>query len=327
MPAGLRNLNNGDAVKCGLFESVTAIALIGPTATGKSRLALALAAQIGGEIISVDSGAVYREMSIGTAKPTADDQQRAPHHLIDIRNPDDFYNVGSFVSDARAAMTQIAARGATPIFAGGTMMYANALARGLAEIPPVDDEAAAAVEREMTALGTAESHRQLAAIDAETAGRIAAGDRQRIHRALCVWRATGKPLSYWLRRGGDKPANDDIRWVALMPADREALRRRIGERLARMWADGLLAETEAVITKWHLAADAPPLRLAGYRQAAARLRGSIGESAMRQQAFFATCQLAKRQIGWLRRWQTALIVDPQTADESQIAAILNRPTE
>ncbi len=295
---------------------LNAIVIAGPTACGKSEAALAVAKTIGGEIVSVDAGAVYREMDIGTAKPPAQWRREVRHHLLDVRNPDERFDAGAFCALARAAAEDIAAREKTPVFAGGTMMYFRALRERLHELPAVPQSAREEIARQMRELGAAKMHEELKKADPQSAEKIETKDRQRISRALEVFRATGKPLSEWTD-GARPPPFLRLRAALFLPADRALLRQRIGERLQKMFAEGLAEETRAVVRKWKLPPSAQSLRLAGYRQASAFLRGELSEKEMRERAFFATCQLAKRQFSWLRAWDGAeLILDP-FADNSR----------
>lgn len=288
------------------------IAIIGATATGKSNFALRLAQTIGGEVVSVDSGAVYREMDIGTAKPAAADRRRIRHHLVNICNPDDAYNVGRFCQDAAAAVADICQRGKTPILVGGSMMYFNAWYRGLAAIPPVPAATTQQVADEIATGGLPAAYRALQKCDPAASAGIAANDSQRIARALAVARATGKPLSHWQQQQPAVAGAPAIHTILFFPQNRATLRRRIEQRLDAMWASGLLEETKYLLVQWSLADAAPPLRLAGYRQAVAHLRGALSHLQMRQSAYFASCQLAKRQLTWLARWLPAAesVVDP-----------------
>ncbi|MGI9306293.1 MAG: tRNA (adenosine(37)-N6)-dimethylallyltransferase MiaA [Gammaproteobacteria bacterium] len=286
-----------------------ALALAGPTASGKSDFAPALAAALNGEIISVDSGAVYREMNIGTAKPPPAVRAQTPHHLIDVANPDENFNAGKFCRLAAAALTEITARGKLPIFAGGAMMYFHAFSRGLHDFPPPSMPLRAKLREELRRLGAPAMHRRLAQLDPAAAAKIAPSDSQRIARALEIIGAANAPLSQLQSRPKTSPP--DISFILLMPADRAQLRRAIDSRLQNMFAEGLVKETETAAKKYNLAPDSPPLRMAGYRQAAAFLRGETDEEEMKKRAYYATCQLAKRQMTWLKKWQPAPnFIDP-----------------
>lgn len=285
------------------------LALAGPTACNKSALALALADVINGEIISVDSGAVYRGMDIGTAKPAAAARAAVRHHLIDVCAPDELFSAGVFCRLARAAAADIAGRGKTPILTGGAMMYYRALREGLHDFPPTAAAARAQIRRDLRRYGAAAMHQKLAAIDSQTAARVAPTDSQRIGRALEVTAAAQQPMSDLL--AGQKSSPLKFSAIVLMPAERQQLRDSIGGRLRRMFADGLLQETQAIIKQFALTAESPPLRMAGYRQAAAFLRGEYDEAEMKKRAYYATCQLGKRQLTWLRHWPPSLaVIDP-----------------
>ena len=296
-------------------------AIAGPTACGKSELAIRVAIRLNGEIISADSGAVYREMDIGTAKPSAAMRAQIPHHLINITQPDETYHVGNFVKDACAAVADIQARGKTPIFVGGTMMYFNTLLNGLSAIPPIPPKIADWVAQKMAHDGIVAMHKELAEIDAASAAKIAATDKQRTHRALAVYHATGIPLSAWTANGKKSPLS--LRLLRLIPQNRASLHQRIDARLQQMWAAGLEAETDRLLNYWRLPPDAPPLRMAGYRQVVCHLLGEYNKSTMQQKAATATHQIAKRQLTWLNRWTGAATIDPFTATDGDILQFFN----
>ena len=298
---------------------MTALALAGPTACGKSALAVTVARRLDAEIVSVDSGALYQDMNIGTATPTAQQQEGVPHHLINSIPPTDRYHVGRFTDDAVRIADDIRQRGKTPLFVGGTMMYFHALLNGLSPIPPISDSVWKSVSRDFVHRTPAELHNRLRTADPLSAGRIAANDRQRIHRALCVYLATGKPLSEWQNAPG-KPFFR-LNMIRLIPARRENLRAAISQRLRKMWEEGLLAETRHLLEHWRLPPEAPPLRMVGYRQAVSHLTGQINETVMREKAYYATTQLAKRQMTWLGRWQHFVAVDPFSTSASEIARL------
>ena len=277
-----------------------AAALLGPTASGKSALALALAARLDAEIISVDSGAVYRGMDIGTATPDAAMRAQIPHHLINITDPTDTYNVGRFYRDAVDCAADIRARGKLPLFVGGTMMYFNALFAGLTPHPPVPAAITEAVRQEAEQEGGLQTlHAELQRTAPTAAARLPVRDAQRIVRAVALHR------SGWTEDGApDAPAPPlEITPLLLVPARRDLLRTRIRTRLDEMWTAGLLEETRALLEKWKLPPQSAPLKLAGYKQAAQHLRGEISVDEMREKAATATCQLAKRQLTWMKKWQ------------------------
>ncbi len=277
----------------------TAFALLGPTASGKSRLALALADELPIEIVSVDSGQVYRGMDIGTAKPTRAERQRVPHHLIDLVDPTDAYSAGRFRDDAIAAVQGVLARGRIPLLVGGTMLYYRALARGLDALPAADPAIRAAIVVEAAARGWPAMHAELARVDPAAARRLAPNDSQRIERALEVYRATGTPLSA-LQTAARAALPFRLLSFALMPEDRAALHARIAERFAAMLKDGLVEELQALRRGYRLHADLPSMRCVGYRQVWDFLDGGFDRAALREKGIAATRQLAKRQLTWLR---------------------------
>jgi tRNA dimethylallyltransferase len=278
-----------------------AICLAGPTASGKSALALAFAAGVGAgavEIVSVDSAQVYRGMDIGTAKPAAADRAAVPHHLIDLIEPSESYSAGRFVQDARSAVAGINARGALALLVGGTMLYFKALREGLDEIPAADPATRAALEAEAAERGWPALHAELARIDPSTAARLAPGDAQRIQRALEVWRVSARPLSSW--QAGPRVA-DTARWplVALEPQVRSWLHERIAARFRSMLDAGLVDEVRRLRARGDLHAGLPSMRCVGYRQAWVALdTGDL--AALPERGIAATRQLAKRQLTWLR---------------------------
>ena len=285
-----------------------AIFLMGPTAAGKTALAVSLLERFPLEIISVDSALVYRGMDIGTAKPDAATLARAPHHLLDIRDPAEAYSAAAFCADARRLMADIAARGKVPLLVGGTMLYFRALLQGLDDLPRADPALRQQLEAAAAARGWPELHAELAKVDPLTAARLAPNDSQRIGRALEVFRLSGAPMSALL----DKPRTAlpyRVLQLALIPSDRAALHRRIAARFDAMLAAGLLDEVETLRRSDALSADLPAMRAVGYRQAWAYLDGAIDLAALREQGIAATRQLAKRQLTWLRSWPDAVELD------------------
>lgn len=277
----------------------TAYALLGPTASGKSQLALELAARHPVEIVSVDSAQVYRGMDIGTAKPSAAERARVPHHLIDVVEPTESYSAGRFLSDAIRAVEDILARGRIPLLVGGTMLYYRALAQGIDALPPAQPALRAAIEARAARLGWPALHAELARLDPETAARLSPNDAQRIQRALEVREITGSALSA-LQRGARRTLPFALRSFALIPQDRTALHRRIAERFDRMLREGLIEELEGLRARYPLHAGLPSMRCVGYRQAWAYLEGEYDRDRLRDKAIAATRQLAKRQLTWLR---------------------------
>ncbi|RMG50837.1 MAG: tRNA (adenosine(37)-N6)-dimethylallyltransferase MiaA [Gammaproteobacteria bacterium] len=276
------------------------LALLGPTATGKTALAVALAEALDGEVISVDSALVYRGMDIGTAKPTEEERRGIPHHLIDILEPTEAWSAASFRQAALECIEQIHARGHLPILAGGTMLYFKALFEGLAELPEADSELRARLEAERAERGLAALHAELAEVDPEAAARIRPTDPQRILRALEVWHLTGIPLSEHHRRQRAESFPWPLRAIGLLPADRARLHARIAERFDAMLAAGFLDEVRALRARGDLTPDLPSMRSVGYRQAWAFLEGEYDADSFRDKAIAATRQLAKRQITWMR---------------------------
>jgi len=282
-----------------------AICLTGPTATGKTDLALELARSIPLEIVSVDSAMVYRGMDIGTAKPSRETRADVPHHLIDIVDAADTYSAGRFLADANAAIDAIAARGKLPLLVGGTLLYLRALRRGLAPLPEADPELRAKLDREAEAKGWPALHARLAAVDPEAGVRIAPNDRQRIQRALEVFMLTGRPLSALQRdaktaSGTGSVPDGEILMLAVVPADRARLAARIEHRFDAMVEAGLIREVESLMARGDLHPEMPSMRAVGYRQIWAYLERRYDWPIARQKAIAATRQLAKRQMTWLR---------------------------
>jgi tRNA dimethylallyltransferase len=289
-----------------------ALLLLGPTASGKSALAMRLADALPIEIVSIDSAQVYRGLDIGSAKPSRAERARVAHHLIDIRDPSEPYSAAEFVSDAVDAVRAIRARGRLPLIVGGTMLYAHALRHGLSALPAADPALRARLEAEAAQLGWPALHSRLARLDAATAARLAPLDRQRIGRALEVIELTGRPYSAQLGAAAAPPMRLDA--IALMPADRARLHARIEQRFDAMLAGGLLDEVRRLRARGDLHADLPALRSVGYRQAWAHLAGETDHAAFRAAGIAATRQLAKRQLTWLRSMPEALRLDPLAED-------------
>ncbi|HXZ47953.1 MAG TPA: tRNA (adenosine(37)-N6)-dimethylallyltransferase MiaA [Usitatibacter sp.] len=277
-----------------------AVFLLGPTASGKTSVALALGERFPAEIVSVDSAQVYRGMDIGTAKPDAEARRRVRHHLVDIVDPVEAYSAGRFRADAARAIEEIAARGRLPILAGGTMLYYRALITGLAELPPAQPAIRAEIERRAAAEGWPALHAELARVDAASAARIEPTDAQRIQRALEVHLHTGRPLSQLQREApGPGPAWESLA-ICLEPSDRAALHERIAGRFRAMLAAGLVAELEALRARHALHERMPSMRTVGYRQAWETLEGRASAASLEARGIAATRQLAKRQLTWLR---------------------------
>ena len=276
-----------------------AFCLLGPTASGKSRLALRLAERLPLEIVSVDSGQVYRGMDIGTAKPSAGERRRVPHHLIDLIDPTGSYSAGRFREDAIAAIEAIRARGRIALLVGGTMLYYRALAHGIAALPAADPALRADIDKQARREGWPSLHAQLARVDPATARRLAPTDAQRIERALEVYRASGRTISSF-HCAPSAPLPFALLSFALVPADRARLHARIAARFDRMLAGGLIEEVQGLRRQYALHAGLPSVRCVGYRQVWGYLEGAYDRAALRDKALAATRQLAKRQLTWLR---------------------------
>ncbi|MFO1301175.1 MAG: tRNA (adenosine(37)-N6)-dimethylallyltransferase MiaA [Burkholderiaceae bacterium] len=302
--------------------------LLGPTASGKSAVAMALAERLPIEIVTVDSAQVYRGMDIGTAKPSAAERAAVPHHLIDIVDPRDSYSAARFIADARAAIAQIRARGRLPLLVGGTMLYARALVEGLHPLPGADAAVRRRLEDEARALGWPALHARLARIDPVTAARVEPGDAQRIQRAIEVFELSGRPRSEWLSRpaatgggmgerapapgasGANPGAPPPFVRIALEPSDRAVLHARIAARFRAMIAAGLVDEVRALRARGDLHAELASMRCVGYRQVWAWLEAGDGPvEPMIEAGIAATRQLAKRQLTWLRAMPGRIVVD------------------
>ncbi len=283
-------------------SSNTLIFLMGPTACGKSALALEMAQRLNGEIISVDSALVYKGMDIGTAKPSVAEQKEIKHHLIDICDPSDPYNVADFCKDAKQAINDILSRNKIPLLVGGTMMYFNALRSGLSSLPETDLAVRLMLFDRLQKHGLDFLYQQLHNIDPESAQQLHANDTQRILRALEVYESTGIPLRIWQISAKKQQLNYDIRALAVMPADREVLHHNIAQRFDAMLEQGFLQEMEHLFNRGDLSPDLPSMRAVGYRQAWEYYSCEIDLPTMRAKCLAATRQLAKRQVTWLRKW-------------------------
>ncbi len=297
------------------------VLLVGPTASGKSAAAMQLAERFNAEIVSIDSALVYRDMNIGTAKPSAAEQAQVPHHLIDLIDPTSSYSVARFVADCQAAIADIHSRGRMPLLVGGTMMYANMLVNGMSDVPPADAAIRAELRARRECDGIEFMHAELMAVDPVTARRLATTDTQRIERALEVWMIAGTPLS--ALQGQRKPALAGFRSLVLrwLPADRGWLHSRCADRLDLMFAQDFVAEVESLRSRYLLTADMPSMRCVGYRQVLDVLEGRAPKAEMFDRALFATRQLAKRQITWLRSFDGD-VVECDSADAIERAAAL-----
>ena len=296
------------------------IALAGPTASGKTAAALAIAQHWDVEIISVDSALVYRGMDIGTAKPSAAELAQVPHHLINIRDPLQAYSAAEFVRDAEQLLADIHARGRLPLLVGGTMLYFKALFDGIDPMPGADPALRAAIEAEAAMHGWPAMHAQLALVDPPTAARLQPMDTQRIQRALEVWRASGHPLSSFHATKDVAARADRISattLISLEPVDRAWLHERIALRFDQMLAAGFLDEVHTLRARGDLHPDLPSMRCVGYRQAWEALDGTLPMEGLRDRGIFATRQLAKRQITWLRSMPQRNIVACEAPDALQ----------
>jgi tRNA dimethylallyltransferase len=289
------------------------VAIMGPTASGKTGLALELAKHIPAEIISVDSALVYRHMDIGTAKPTPEEMAIAPHWLVDIIEPNEAYSVAEFVKDATRLIGEIHSRGKLPILAGGTIMYFNALINGISPLPKSDTKIRDDIAREAEEKGWQLLHDELAVIDPVAAARIHPNDPQRLTRALEVYRSSGQTLTHWQQQATTRcPYN--IEQFAIAPQDRAVLHDRIAQRFDLMLEQGLVAEVEKLYQRGDLNEDMPSIRSVGYRQVWQYLNGELSYADMRDRGIIATRQLAKRQLTWLRGWSELTWLDTFAKD-------------
>lgn len=291
-----------------------AVFLMGPTASGKTKLALVLAERLPCEIISVDSAQVYCGMDIGTAKPSETLQRRYPHHLIDILDPAETYSAGRFRADALTLMKAIRKRGRIPLLVGGTMLYFHTLTYGISPLPPADPEVRAAIDREASVKGWEALHRRLAELDPIAAQRIHRHDPQRIQRALEVFQLTGRPLSELIADSRESELPYQVIRLVLAPAERAALYDRIEQRFRAMLELGFLEEVKGLFMRPDLSVECSSIRAVGYRQAWFYLQGRFSFPAMIEQAITATRRMAKRQLTWLRRESDVIHVDPGEKD-------------
>ena len=310
-----------------MMTAPRALMILGPTASGKTDLAVRLALRFHGEVVSMDSALVYRGMDIGTAKPTLEERHGVPHHLIDIREIGESYSAADFAADAARLVEDIAARGRLPIIAGGTMLYAKALRDGLNDMPTTAPEVRDSVADEAERLGWPAMHAKLAQVDPVTAARLAPNDKQRIGRALEVYRMTGRPLSsFHAKRTADEAAFP-VRALGLLPGDRAELHRRIGLRFERMLEAGFLDEVRGLMARPDFREESPAMRAVGYRQAIDFLRGRTKEAVFREAGCAATRQLAKRQMTWMRSMSDVTLVDPWLESAEDRGAMLAEDVE
>ncbi|KQZ42663.1 tRNA dimethylallyltransferase [Duganella sp. Root1480D1] len=290
---------------------------MGPTASGKTAAALAIAQQVPCEIISVDSALVYRGMDIGTAKPSKEELAAAPHHLIDIIDPLDSYSVAQFRTDTLGLVSEISARGKVPLLVGGTMLYYKGLADGLDDLPGADAALRAQLDGEAARIGWPAMHARLAQVDPETAARLKPADAQRIQRALEIHALSGKPMSELLAQREKEELPFELVSFALEPSDRAWLHERIARRFDIMLDSGFLDEVKALRARGDLHLGLPSIRCVGYRQAWEYLDGAIDHATMRETGIIATRQLCKRQLTWLRGMPERIVVDCCAPDASQ----------
>jgi tRNA dimethylallyltransferase len=304
-------------------DSPITIFIMGATATGKTDLALAIHEEVDVELISVDSALVYRDMNIGTAKPDEQTLARAPHHLIDIIDPAEVYSAGQFRDDALHLMRQGITNQRTPLLVGGTMLYFNALQKGMAKMPDIDPVVKQAIEREAESVGIKAMHDRLNRVDPVSAERIHPNDPQRIKRALELYDSSGKTLTQFWREQEQYQRQNPFPYrrikIALMPADdRVELRKRITQRFDKMLQHGFIEEVEALYKRGDLNANMPSVRAVGYRQVWSYLAGEYDYDEMRERAIIATAQLAKRQMTWLRKEKHCNYIDPETINSQKV---------
>ncbi|OQW76437.1 MAG: tRNA (adenosine(37)-N6)-dimethylallyltransferase MiaA [Proteobacteria bacterium ST_bin11] len=287
------------------LQKPSAVLLMGPTASGKTALGVAMAQALNAEIISVDSALVYKGMDIGTAKPTLAERGGVPHHLLDILDPSEAFSTGQFRNRALDLMADISARGKLPLLVGGTMLYFSALTQGLAQLPEADPEIRQRLDQELQDLGKEVLHARLAQVDPQAAERIHVNDPQRIQRALEVHEISGRALSSFF--AADQQGEQSHRFIKLIiaPEQRSTLHEKIAERFDQMLAQGFLDEVQALWQRVDLDESMPSIRCVGYRQAWSYLNGEYDLATLREKAVIATRQLAKRQFTWLRKEQDA----------------------
>lgn len=290
-----------------------AVCLMGPTATGKTDLAVALADRLPLGLISVDSAMVYRHLDVGSGKPAPDVLARYPHRLIDIREPWEHYSAGDFAADATRAVQDVSAAGRIPLLVGGTFLYFRSLVRGLSDLPAANPALRAELDARAARDGWPAMHAELARIDPAAAARIGVTDRQRIQRALEVWQLTGQPISA-LQGRADPGGRGRFFRVGLIPRDRRVLAERIARRFQLMVERDFVGEVERLLSLPEMHADRPALRAVGYRQIARFLAGGCTRAEAEQQALAATRQLARRQLTWLRREDCDLWLDMEADD-------------
>ena len=296
-----------------------AIFLMGPTASGKTGAAVELVSKLPVELISVDSALVFRDMNIGTAKPNAETLASAPHHLIDIIDPTSAYSAAQFRTDALRLMVEITTRGKIPVLVGGTMLYFKALQGSLSGLPEANQTTRAALDAEAAQIGWPAMHSKLAGIDPETAARLMPNDVQRIQRALEVYEITGETMSSLFAKQTSEALPYKLLKIALVPSDRKVLHQRIETRFEQMLAAGFVDEVRALIAKYpSLTPESTSMRCVGYRQALEHLNGDYDAAELRDRGIFATRQLAKRQLTWLRGMDDNVEIDCLNADLNSV---------
>lgn len=300
-----------------LIKKLPVIFLMGPTASGKTDLAIELYKQRGCELISVDSALVYRNLNIGTAKPTAEELAEAPHHLVDICEPDQPYSASQFCIDAKDLIEKTLAKGNIPVLVGGTMLYFKSLRDGLADLPEADQNIRKSIADEAKLKGWPSMHEKLQQFDVQSANRIKSTDPQRIQRALEVYMISGKTLTEYFNDQAKQSLPYPILNVAIAPKDRALLRERIALRFDLMLEQGFIDEVKGLYHERALSADLPAMRSVGYRQAYEYLSGEIDYQTMREKAIIASRQLAKRQMTWLRSWPDLHWLETGRADNYQ----------
>lgn len=291
-----------------------AIFLMGPTASGKTGVAVDLVQRMPVELISVDSALVFRDMDIGTAKPDVATLAKAPHHLIDIISPTEAYSAAAFRKDALRLMADITARGKIPLLVGGTMLYFKALREGLSPLPQADAALREQLDAEIAQHGIEHLHAKLAKVDAETAARLHATDTQRVQRAMEIFLVSGKPMSELIKQQEQDPLPYAITPIALIPSDRAVLHQRIAVRFEQMLKDGLVDELRGLRDKYDLHRDMTSMRCVGYRQAWEFMEGDISKAELSEKGIAATRQLAKRQLTWLRSMPDSIALDCLSPD-------------
>lgn len=297
------------------------ICLMGPTASGKTALALDLVQRFPLEIISVDSGMIYRDMDIGTAKPTKEEQMIAPHRLIDICDPSETYSAAQFRQDAISEIEDIFQQGKTPLLVGGTMLYFKVLQQGISPLPQADVKVRAKLNAMVQEQGLESLYAKLQQVDSATAARLSPQDRQRIQRAMEVYTITGKPISVLCANSPPEPSPYKFVNIALMPIQRSLLHERIAQRIQFMFQQGFVEEVEKLFRRGDLHVDLPAMRAVGYRQVWQYISGEMDYTTMQERILFATRQLAKRQLVWLKSWPNLTLVD---AFDSPLLQILKK---